>query len=80
MGFFDRQDGRLAFLDRIARAPDRISRIGFDNISIQAGRRGSEFRENENELTSEVRLSKLLTWLGRNPLAHRLSKLMLLTD
>ena len=32
MGFFSRQDRRLAFFDRVARAPDGMSRISIDNV------------------------------------------------
>jgi len=33
MGFLSRQDGRLAFLDRVARAPDGMGWIGFDKMA-----------------------------------------------
>ena len=33
MGFLNRQDWRLAFLNRVARSPDRMGRISVDNMS-----------------------------------------------
>lgn len=33
IGFLNRQDGRLPFLDRVARAPDGMGRIGLNNMA-----------------------------------------------
>jgi len=33
MGFLNRQDWRLAFLDRVARTPDGMGRISVNNMS-----------------------------------------------
>jgi hypothetical protein len=33
MGFLNRQDRRLAFLDRVARAPDGMGRISVNNMA-----------------------------------------------
>ena len=47
MGLLDRQDRRLAFLDRVARAPDGMGRIGFDNM---AGHKPVEEHSNRGQV------------------------------
>jgi hypothetical protein len=51
MGFLDGQDRRLAFLDRVARASNRVGWIGVDNMS---GHQQVEQHANRGQVINEV--------------------------